>query len=412
MFKDLNFKSEFLLVIAFFFFGLIPLVPSKVIPLLTGFSLLLIIIHSLKLKRIKSQKSLFLLNGSLFLILLITLKDGFNFLIFKKLEQMFSLLIFPLVFYFLQREDNYKIRLGFELWKKIFVFSSVLYVFACFYLAYKYVNPKYPNLDANFFRQAILESTYFSRDPAYISLYLNIAIFFCIDFFLTAVKPRYKFFYILFMCVLLLLVIVLQVKMAIIAFVICVTVLLFLKLKLRKFLITIFIIVVLPLILVTQSNSMKFNRFSELFSTNSLSENTQYNSIFVHKQTIICSLEVFKSNFFSGVGLENSNSYVDSCVRSVYSHNKGVVYNSHNQYLSYALHSGILGLVFFVFVLSVALKQSFNKDYILFTLLLYFCISFFTENILERQPGLILFAFLLNITPNIKTKVAKSLMSN
>ena len=113
------------------------------------------------------------------------------------------------------------------------------------------------------------------------------------------------------MCVLLLLVIVLQVKMAIIAFVICVTVLLFLKLKLRKFLITIFIIVVLPLILVTQSNSMKFNRFSELFSTNSLSENTQYNSIFVHKQTIICSLEVFKSNFFSGVGLENSNSYVD-----------------------------------------------------------------------------------------------------
>jgi O-antigen ligase len=412
IFKDLNFKSEFFLATAFSLFGIIPLVPSKAIPTLTGFALLLIIIHSLKLKKIKSKKSLFLLNSSLFLILLITLKDNFNFLTLKKLEQMCSLLIFPLVFYFFQREDNYKIWLGFELWKKIFMFSSVLYVFVCFYLAYKYINPKYPNFDANFFRQAILESTYFSRDPVYISLYLNIAIFFCIDFFLRAVKPIYKFLHILFIFILLSLVFVLQVKMAIIALVVCVTILLFLQLELRKFLITTFIIVILPLILVTQSNSMKFNRFSELFSTNSLSENTQYNSVFVHKQTIICALEVFKSHFFLGVGLENSNSYLDSCVRSIYKHNKDVVYNSHNQYLSYALHSGILGFILIIIVLFIALKQSFKNDYFLFVILLYFCISFFTENILERQPGLILFAFLLNITPNIRTKVAKSLMSN
>ena len=79
IFKDLNFKNEFFLATAFSLFGIIPLVPSKAIPTLTGFALLLIIIHSLKLKKIKSKKSLFLLNSSLFLILLITLKDNFNF---------------------------------------------------------------------------------------------------------------------------------------------------------------------------------------------------------------------------------------------------------------------------------------------------------------------------------------------
>lgn len=69
--------------------------------------------------------------------------------------------------------------------------------------------------------------------------------------------------------------------------------------------------------------------------------------------------------------------------------------NAHNQYLHEWLESGILGLIFLIllllYLLIKAKKQ--EKPEIQIALILIFVLSFFTECILESQPGVVSFAY-------------------
>ena len=141
-----------------------------------------------------------------------------------------------------------------------------------------------------------------------------------------------------------------------------------------------------------------------MFNNNILKRNVEYNSTFVHKETIKCSYNIFKSNFLFGVGLENTNTSVNNCVRKTFIYNEGVIYNPHNQYLGFALHSGILALLIFIYVIYNGLRLSYKNNKFLFLTVVYFCVFFLTENVLERQSGLVLFCFLFNTIPLIKSE--------
>ena len=69
-------------------------------------------------------------------------------------------------------------------------------------------------------------------------------------------------------------------------------------------------------------------------------------------------------------------------------------YNAHNQYLSYLLKNGIVGLLIFLFIfgyyLRLALKSK-NFEYLSFLIILL--IGFYTENILDANKGIVFFAF-------------------
>jgi len=69
-------------------------------------------------------------------------------------------------------------------------------------------------------------------------------------------------------------------------------------------------------------------------------------------------------------------------------------FNAHNQYLSYALKNGIIGLMIFLaaFIYYVWLSLK-NRSYIYFSFLLLLLIGFFTENILDANKGIFFFAF-------------------
>ena len=99
---------------------------------------------------------------------------------------------------------------------------------------------------------------------------------------------------------------------------------------------------------------------------------------------------------------ENAKKEVNSCVRQYYTYLPMDIYNSHNQYLGYALYSGILGLSVLFIALFLALYKSYKEDKFLFVIMVLYCIIFLTENVLERQSGLILFCFLLNMIPVIE----------
>lgn len=410
--KKINLKSDILLKLAFLLFGLIPLSSQKLEPIIGIFFILLILLELIlnKQKKVFKTKKPYILNALLFLVLLITLKDGIGISLFKKLEQMFSLFIFPIAFYILSKEGYFKNRMFFNIWKKTFVFSTFILALICFFLISKYVNPKYLELDSNFFQNAISDDSYFSRHPAYVSIYLNVSILICVNWFFETRNKRYKALYFLIVLTLSSLLLMLSVKIAIIALIISVNVLLFLKIKSKKiFLISQLLIISVFLIII--SIPKDYNRFSKIFNSNVLNENTRYNSIFIHKQTILCATKIFKDNFIFGVGIENSTNNVNECVREVFLFDKQIVYNSHNQYLSYGLHSGFLGVFVLCLALFFGLKKSLKQDSFLFTVYLYFCVVFLTENVLERQSGLLLFTFLINIIVNLRSFNPKFYMS-
>ena len=72
------------------------------------------------------------------------------------------------------------------------------------------------------------------------------------------------------------------------------------------------------------------------------------------------------------------------------------IYNSHNQYIDIVLKTGIIGLiVFLAFLLENIYYAKRTNNRLLLTFILFYCINFFTENILLRQSGVIMFVFLL-----------------
>ena len=403
--NGLSFKYDFLLMISFLLFGLIPLSSQRLEAIITLIFFVLLFLHSILNRKKKGLKSkrLFVLNASLFFVLLFTLFNGFDILAYKELEQMVSLLIFPIFFYLLSKEGSNKNKELFQLWKYVFVFASFILAIICFYLISEYSNPRYPNLDSNFFQNAIIDSTYFSRHPAYLSIYLSISILICLNFITDTNSRKKKFMFSCLGIVFLVLLFMFSVKMAIISLIISSISLFFLKLSLKSFF-KVLLFLIIPIVVFVLLAPSNINRFSKLFNYQFLNQNTHYNSIFIHKQTIISATKIFQNNLLFGVGIEKSEILVNNSVREIFKHNPTVIYNSHNQYLSFGLHSGVLGLMLLCFAIYFALKNSFSSDHVLFAILLYFSIIFFTENVLERQSGLILFAFLINITPNIRNE--------
>lgn len=402
------FSRSNLLMIAFFILALIPLTSQRLEVVFVIFFVILLLMYSLTKKENDNYRNgkNFILNGLLFIVLLTTLLDGIDVKTFKRLEQMFSLLIFPLLFYLLSKEKLNNLNKAFELWKKVFVIATLILSIICFVLFCYYSNPKYKFLDTNFFRNAILDSNYFSRHPIYISIFLNVASLIIVDLFFKS-KLKLRILYTLIFCVFLVLLFLLSTKMAIISFIFCFILLLFFNLKIKYFIIGLTLIFSFSLIFISSTPS-KLNGFSKIFEKNILLKKERYNSIYVHKETIVCSYKIFKENLVSGVGIENSELVVNSCVRENYKFNPEISYNSHNQYLSFGLHSGLLAFILLIFILVYAIQNSFVFNKLLFVIIIYFSILFLTENILERQTGIILFSFILNFIPLLKPKYLNS----
>lgn len=69
-------------------------------------------------------------------------------------------------------------------------------------------------------------------------------------------------------------------------------------------------------------------------------------------------------------------------------------FNSHNQYLSYALKHGLIGLSVFVFAFVYYVRLAIkHKAFMYLAFLLLLLVGFYTENILDANKGIVFFAF-------------------
>jgi O-antigen ligase len=72
-------------------------------------------------------------------------------------------------------------------------------------------------------------------------------------------------------------------------------------------------------------------------------------------------------------------------------------YNAHNQYLSFLLIGGVLCLFSFLFMIyENIIKAIHTNNHVLVLIITLFGIVMLTENILERENGVIFFSLFLN----------------
>ena len=109
-------------------------------------------------------------------------------------------------------------------------------------------------------------------------------------------------------------------------------------------------------------------------------------------------IELIKESPWIGYGVGDTQSILDAYYEQQ-GFEKLLRFNAHNQYLQWALHHGIIiTVLLLLFVFNAIRKLIQNKAYFLvFCWFILFTFSL-TESILNRQWGVVLFAFVLNFT--------------
>jgi O-antigen ligase len=137
------------------------------------------------------------------------------------------------------------------------------------------------------------------------------------------------------------------------------------------------------------------NRFVELIDI----RNNKNSSTDVRLQIYECAIKQIGKSPIFGYGWGDIKTVLNEC----YAQNKSWIllqnnYNSHNQYLSILLSTGVIGFLAFLYYLFYIFRISNKSEsLLLFFLILYFCFNMLTENILEREDGVIIFSFFINL---------------
>lgn len=108
-----------------------------------------------------------------------------------------------------------------------------------------------------------------------------------------------------------------------------------------------------------------------------------------------CSLETIKENWLLGLGLGSVQKELDKCYKR-FDYNSNFddfavkQYNSHNQYLNEWMTYGIIGLFSILFFLFYCFK---NNDLLYRSFLIMIMLALLTENLFEREIGIVFFTF-------------------
>jgi O-antigen ligase len=137
------------------------------------------------------------------------------------------------------------------------------------------------------------------------------------------------------------------------------------------------------------------SKFSELLNIGG-KNNTELTSTNIRLSIYACVKSVIPDAGVFGYGVGDSNKVLVDCYDSNDSQLVDREYNSHNQYLSILLKTGYLGLfVFFIYLIYLFSSAYKYKGYLTVAVLLFYLLMMFSENILERENGVVYFCFFI-----------------
>jgi O-antigen ligase len=137
-------------------------------------------------------------------------------------------------------------------------------------------------------------------------------------------------------------------------------------------------------------------RIDEIKNTKLILPNKNQNSSEVNFRYGIyhCAGTIIKENWIMGVGPGNVQKKLNECYSNYtyknYDDFSHTIYNSHNQYLDIVLKYGIFGLIVFLIFLLWGIN---NKNLIYHVFLFIILIGLVTENLFDRQIGVVFFTF-------------------
>ncbi|MBI9037062.1 MAG: O-antigen ligase family protein [Bacteroidales bacterium] len=324
---------------------------------------------------------------------------------FFDVQVKLSLLIFPLIFSTLDFDFFDKKKINKILFA--FVLSTLLLSVVCLITAYfdyrksLWINEFYyvPLSNINLFGKEIL-----SKHPSYFAMFLNFA--FGIIFLKFAEnQTKYSFlknYLIIFTSIVIFIFVsLLSSKAGIAGFLIvscCIIV--YLIVYKKQYFISFIMVLTVP-ILFFFSIELLPNSFNRIISATEIinsSEKINKNTIDGTAERILVwnsALEILKNNFLFGVG---TGDVKDFLVKEYKKENITAAYkqklNAHNQYIQTSLSIGFFGLIVLLISLLLPFVDSFkigNFLFIIFLLLISF--NFLFESMLERQSGVVFYAF-------------------
>lgn len=393
--KD-SFIKEKLIAYLFILFGIFPILPRRLKGLpVVGLIIVALYFFFKKKEREFNFKDFFKLSSLFSILFLSIFYTGSFYFPVDKIETSLSLFIIPLSFYLIGSNSirNSHNRLFIE----SFILSTTILSIAS--ICYYYFNNLFKNdyFKVNSFRKLILEIPIVNDHPIYISLYLAITILFSVSIF-SKINRNKKYILILINFINVFHLFLLSSKGIIIAVLISVALLLMLKLRNRwtKLILISCIFGFFVLSLVYFPNIKR--RFKELAIKTTYTELKINNSTSIRLNVYKCAIEKIKKNPILGYGWGKGDIMLRECYKEKSEYLYKEKLNSHNQYLDFYLNGGIIAILVLIFFLNQELIISIKEKKYLFTsIIVLFVIQMLSENILNRQSGVIVFIFIISL---------------
>ena len=320
----------------------------------------------------------------------------------KDLETKAAFIVFPVFIYLCRSKISKKLVTNIL---KSFVASNIIsaiYVWILIFNEGFFKVLKEDNFYNPVFRKFFAETT--DIHLPYLGLLFGFSCLILTHYIIRA-KVKVKLFFLLLIVVLLSSMFIFSARMAIFASFLGVIYYLLRYLSKKSILVVIASVLIVSVILSFFSPVKR--RINELTNTELSPPDKSQNSVNVNFRYGIyyCSKEILKEHWLMGLGIGSVQKELNNCYQGFTYRNYDDFliskYNSHNQYLNAWMTYGIFGLFFIFFYLafsfykSNALHQSF---------LLIMALALLTENLFQREIGVMLFAFFNTLFVVFKNK--------
>ncbi len=404
--KNIENKFNRIYIILFSLIAIIPLYPkmNMINIVLISFSLGLLG-YSIYSKRKLNFKILILYLIPFFLILFLDILSLFQSEIvstsLKVTKKNFKYFFLVLVVFL--APPKYSKKYLFEVFKKCFVISCILLTIGIFIYSI-FLDVEYNYKSLVIFRRNF--ENQFDFHGTYLSLYIGASILFLIDHIMRNLSLK-RVMNIIMVFWLLLFQYFIGADSPFYATILACVLLIVYYLTNKKVLLGILLIIGLSLVL----NSFSIYKDLRAYNNN-MDEKFESNifSKFDHRRIGIynCAINIFEESTitekFLGIGTGDLQEVLNDCYEG-YSKDKhnlfkdGKKYNTHNQYLDIIVGRGVVGGIIFLIIIlynfyMISKCEEKEDFYFYLSLNLLFFISFFTENIISRQHGVILYSII------------------
>jgi len=349
----------------------------------------------------------FLLNSSIYFLIVISILYSENMdYALKKLQTMSSLIVFPFAFAIIPSE---KIKLLYKNKNSfLFLYVAVIVAINLFFFAYHFWHYK-SSLITHYITVTRIKQGDFNIHPIYLSMHISIALIF--SFFLIKRESNKSRLALLFLLdIILIFFLFIQLKKGpILGLGICFSLFVLLQKnkKLWLFYVCLSMITVFTIISVPKLNK----KFAELSTIENI-ESGSLTSTNIRYSIYDYALATIKKSPIIGHGIGDFNDELFIAYKEspLLLKNR---FNTHNQYLSITIALGLLGLTLFIIILihNYVYAIIYNNQELLL-ILIFYCFVMGSENILEREDGVIFFSlftsfFGLFLTNEFKNKPVK-----